>query len=199
MRRSYTIAFLILVTALGGCDPYRFRNETKYPVECRIFSDHNSVSSNLYGFTMHPEATVQVTSVAWTQFEFRAYMTLSGGEGFSLMLRPVLEEGVIDPGLVLTFSTANGLSLDSAGHELLKNSAFHFPEDKQTFVTIYNEESYIEVTIGCDTILKRFTKRKSSDDIGIHTLGGTELSVISPEWQKIKFRKEFELLEEQVR
>ena len=199
MRRFYYIALLILSAAVSGCDPYRFRAETRYPVQCRIFSDHRSVDSHLYGFEMHPNAVVQVTSLAWTQYDLAAYLTLSSGDGFQLMLRPVVEESVIDSGLVLTFLSAGGVRLDSAGHLIEENTMFRFPKDSQTYVTIYSEESYLQVTVGCDTVVKRFTRRKSSDDIVLRTLSGSELKVVDPEWKQIKFVKNFEVKAEETR
>jgi hypothetical protein len=199
MRQYYYITLLILSAIYLGCDPYRFRAETQNPVQCRIFSSHNSVDGHLYGFDMHPDAVLQVTSLAWTQYDFAGYFTLSGGNGFQLMLRPVLEESIIDSGFVLTFLSHGGVSLDSAGHRLQENTAFRFPRDSQTYVTIYNEESYLQVTVGCDTVLKRFTRRKSSDDIALKTLSGSELKVIDPEWKQIKFLKNFEVKSEETR
>ncbi len=199
MRIYSFIALLTLSAAFFGCDPYRFRSETRYPVQCRIFSDHNSVDWHLYGFEMHPDAVLQVTSLAWTQFDFAAYVTLSGGDGFQIMLRPVLEESVVDSGFVLTFLSNGGVSLDSAGHRLEENPSFRFPRDSQTYVTIYNEESYLQVTVGCDTVVKRFTKRRSSDDIGLKTFSGSELKVVDPEWKQIRFLKNYEVQAEETK
>lgn len=186
------------MAVLYGCNPYRFTVETQHPVDCRIFTDHNSVNSHLYGFDMHSNAVVQVTSLAWTQYDLGVYLTLSGGEGFQLMLRPVLEESVIDSGLVLTFLSNGGMRLDSAGHTLEENRTFRFPKDSQVYVTIYNEESYLQMTVGCDTVLKRFTKRKSSDDIALKTLPGSELKVLEPKWKRIKFTKDHEMKVEEA-
>jgi hypothetical protein len=148
---------------------------------------------------MHPGAVVQVTSLAWTQYDLAAYFTLSGGDGFQLMLRPVVEESVIDSGLVLTFLSAGGVRLDSAGHLLEENTAFRFPKDSLTYVTIYNEESYLQVTVGCDTVVKRFTRRKSSDDIVLKTFSGSELKVVDPQWKQIRFVKNIEVKAEETR
>ena len=199
MRRYFFIATLFIIVASCGCNPYRFTVETQHPVDCRIFSDHNTVNSHLYGFEMHPDAIVQVTSLAWTQYELGVYLTLTGGEGFQLMLRPVLEESVIDSGLVLTFLSSGGIRLDSAGYTLDENRAFRFPKDSQVYVTIYNEESFLQMTVGCDTVLKRFTKRKSSDDIALKTLPGSELKILGPQWKRIKFTKDHEMKVEETR
>ncbi len=199
VRQTITFITLLFFVALCSCNPYRFTVETQHPVDCRIFSDHNTVNSNLYGFQMHPEAVVEVTSLAWTQYELGVYLTLSGGQGFQLMLRPVLEESVIDSGLVLTFLNSGGVRLDSAGHTLEENRAFRFPKDSQVYVTIYNEEAYLQMTVGCDTVLKRYTKRKSSDDIALKTLAGSELKVLAPQWKRIKFTKDFEMKVEETR
>jgi hypothetical protein len=184
-RKHIFLAFLGFL--LFGCDPYRFTVETQHPVDCRIFTDHNGVEPSLYGFKMHPEAVVQMTSLSWTQYDLASYITLSGGDGFQLMLRPVVEESVIDSGLVLTFSSSKGFRLDSAGQMIEENSAFHFPKDSQTYITVYNEESYLRVTVSCDTVLKRYTKRKASDDIVLKTLPGSSLTVLDPEWKRIRF------------
>ncbi len=199
MRNHHYISLLFLIACIGGCNPYRFRVETQEPVDCRIFSDHKSVESHLYGFQMHPDATVHVTSLAWTQFDLGMYLKLSGGEGFQLLLRPIAEESVVDSGFVLTFLSRGGVRLDSGGHLLDENPSFRFPKDSQTYVTIYNEESYLRVTVGCDTVLNRYTKRKSSDDIVLKTLPGTELNVLDPHWKRIKFTKNFEVKTEEIR
>jgi len=54
-------------------------------------------------------------------------------------------------------------------------------------MTVYNEESYLRVTVGCDTVLRRYTERRSSDDIVLKTLSGSELKVVDPEWKRIRF------------
>jgi hypothetical protein len=191
---------LVCLTAIFiGCNPYRFSIQTSNPVECRIFSDHNSVKSQLYGFQMNPESVVQITSLGWTQYDFGAYFNFSGGEGFQVMLRPTVEESVIDSGLILTFFSSGGMRLDSAGKLLEENSSFRFPKDSQTFVTVYNEEAYLRVTVGCDTVFKRFTKRKSSDDIVLKTLTGSKLNIMQPQWKQVKFVKNFEVLTEETR
>jgi hypothetical protein len=199
MRRYFFITSFFIVAASCGCNPYRFTVETQHPVDCRIFSDHNTVESNLYGFDMHPDAVIQVTSLAWTQYNLAAYLKLSGGEGFQIMLRPVVEESVIDSGLVLTFLSGGGVRLDSAGQTIDENHAFCFPKDSQVYVTIYNEESYLQMTIGCDTVLKRYTKRKSSDDIVLKTLPGSELKVLEPQWKRIRFLKNDDVKTEDIK
>ena len=189
----FYIALVLFAAVTNGCDPYRFTVETKESVSCRIYSHYKTVDPHLYGFDMHPNAVVHVTSLSWTQFELQTYLTLSGGDGFQLMLRPVAEESVVDSGLVLTFLAAGGTRLDSSGHLIEQNSSFRFPQDTQTYVTVYNEEAYLQVTVGCDTVLRHYSRRKSSDDIVLKTLPGSELKVLDPEWKKIKFVKNFEV------
>ena len=187
VKKVYHIAALFLLALTAGCDPYRFTVETQHPIDCRIYSDHNSVDSHLYGFDMKPDAVIGMKSTGWTQYHLKAYLTLHGEEGFAMMLRPVVEESVIDSGFTLTFSSIGGLRIDSAGKTVGENSAFRFPKDSQVYVTVYNEESFLQVTIGCDTVLKRYTKRRSSDVMVLKTLSGSELHVLDPEWTKIKF------------
>ena len=190
---------VMFACSLCGCNPYRFTVETQHPVDCRVFTDHNDVQSHLYGFDMQPNAVVGISSRSWTQYDLSTYLTLTGGEGFQFMLRPVVEESVIDSGLVLSFSTTKGIRLDSAGHTIEESPMYHFPKDSQMYVTVYNEESYLRVTVNCDTILNRFTKRISSDHIIVKTLPGSKLHVTNPEWKKIKFINNGEVVVHQVR
>ena len=189
VKKVFHITALFLFAIVGGCDPYRFTVETQHPIDCRIYSDHNSVNGHLYGFDMKPDAVVGAKSTGWTQYHLKTYMTLHGGEGFEMMLRPIVEENIIDSGFTLTFSSTNGLRIDSAGKTLDENSSFRFPKDTQVYITVYNEESFLRVTVGCDTVLRRYTKRRSSDAIVLKTLSGSELHVLDPEWIKIKFTK----------
>ena len=189
---------LLIITPLTGCDPYRFTVGERRPIDCRIYSSHNSVDSHLNSFDMHPESSVGMTSLGRTQYEFSSYLNASGGNGFEILLRPILEERVMDSGFVLRFST-NGFELDSGGVVIDANKSFRIPNDSATYITVYNEESYLRVTVGCDTLVKRYTKRKSSDDIVFKTMPGTELRVLSPDWAPMKFMNEYKVTAGAVR
>jgi hypothetical protein len=194
----FSIGLFFCAAIFFGCDPYRFSVTSDYPVNCRILSDHNSVKSRIYGFDMEPNAELQVTSLGRTQYTFTGYFTLHGGEGFEIMLRPVIEESVIDPGIRLMFSS-HGLRIDSAGQVITENTSYSFPQDSQTYVTVFNEESYLQVTVGCDTVLRRYSKRTASDDIALKTLPASELKVVDPEWKRIKFMRGDEEVVHQVK
>ncbi|MEI8134923.1 MAG: hypothetical protein WCH46_07570 [bacterium] len=183
---------------LCGCDPHRFTVQTEHSLDCRIYSDFHGVTHDLYGFTMQGDAVVGVASPSWTQYEIETFIKMKG-DGFQLLLRPVAEESVRDSGLILTISSSVGLRLDSGGVLLESNPRYRPPIDSQFFVTIFNEESYLQVTIGCDTVLRRYTKQKESDDLVIHTLPNSELTVIAPQWKRLRFQKDGMNLVHQVK
>jgi hypothetical protein len=91
------------------------------------------------------------------------------------------------------------LRIDSAGQVITENTSYSFPQDSQTYVTVFNEESYMQVTVGCDTILRRYSKRTASDDIALKTLLASELKVVDPEWKRIKFMRGDEEVVHQVK
>jgi hypothetical protein len=91
------------------------------------------------------------------------------------------------------------MRLDSAGQKLDENRSFRFPKDSATYVNIYNEEAFLQVTVGCDTVVKRFSNRKSSDDIVLKTFPESELKVNATDWKPIKFDQEYNVVSEKRR
>lgn len=187
MRTRFAV-FVAALSCVAGCsDPYRFSVRTPDAVDCRIFTGLHSAEKNGVGFTMQQDAVVGMTSLEYTQYEWSGYLRAHGGEGFRLLLRPTVEETVIDSGLTLTFAAGGGARLDSAGRLVESNPNFRFPQDTATLVTIYTDEDFIQVTVGCDTVLRRRTMRMTSDDIVLQTLHGTDLKVYAPLWKRLKF------------
>ena len=186
---KYIGFFLIsLLIASAGCDPYRFAIKSYNPIDARIFSDHHLVRSIPGGFTMEGGSVVGIQELNSTEYYFETYLTHVGSGGFQLFLRPVVEERVVDSGYILTFSST-GMRLDSAGKLLQEKSTFRFPDSERVFVTIYNEEKFLQVTVGCDTVIKLLGSKIASDDIVFKTLPDSKLTIQKAEWYAIKFHE----------
>ncbi|MBS1904663.1 MAG: hypothetical protein JSS75_13230 [Bacteroidetes bacterium] len=182
--RMLIVCAALAVSVLGCSDPYRFTIASSDPVDCRVFTALHSVERVPYGFQMKPNSVVGMTSLEYTQFIWRGIVRTHGGEGFALLLRPTIEETVRDSGLILHFYTSGGMALDSANTRLERNPAFRFPQDSNALVTIYNDEDFLQVTVGCDTVLRRHSMRMESDDLGIRSGEGTEVTVLGPVWKQ---------------
>jgi hypothetical protein len=180
--------YLVILTILGamlGCDPTRFTVLSDRDLECRIYSDHRLVKKAAAGFELLPGACVAVTYLWATQYRASFRLTLQEGEGFVVMMRPVVEETIIDSGIVLTM-TSRGYSLRS-GDTLLASGALPVLQKGKTEIfRTYNEEGYLEVTYGCDTLYKGITRVKESDDIIFATLPLSTVSVVGPLWQDLE-------------
>jgi hypothetical protein len=186
-RLQLVLAVTALILLVGCSDPYRFSVRTPDAMDCRIFTGLHSAEGSAFGFTMQPDAVVGMTSLEYTQYEWRGFVNSHGGKGFRLLLRPKVEETVIDSGLVLLFSSGGGERLDSAGSLLESDPAFRFPQDSSVLVTVFTDEDYLQVTVGCDTVLRRKTMRMTSDDLVVQTLHGTTLAVYAPLWKRLVF------------
>jgi hypothetical protein len=188
MNKLLLSLFCFSLVALG-CDPERFTIKSYESIDCRIYSDHHLVHSFADGFVVDGGGVVGMQSLYRTQYYFETYLTHSGDSGFKILLRPKVQEKVIDSGLVLSFLSPTGLRLDSAGKTIQQNTSFHFPDSTPVFVTIYNEEKFLQVTVGCDTVVKYYGATLASDDLVVQPLGDSRVRVQKAEWYKIKFHE----------
>jgi hypothetical protein len=182
-----SMRYIVLFTILGamlGCDPTRFTVLSDRDLDCRIYSDHRLVKKAAAGFDLLPGGCVAVTYLWATQYRASFRMTLQNGDGFVVMMRPVVEETIIDSGIVLTMSS-RGYSLRS-GDTLLASGTLLVQKGKTEIFRTYNEEGYLEVTYGCDTLYKGLTRVKESDDIIFATLPQSTVSVFGPLWQDLE-------------
>jgi len=183
------ISLLSLSLIAVGCDPERFTIKSYDPIDCRIYSDHHLVQPLSDGFIADGGGVVGMQSLYRTQYYFETYLTHVGEGGFRMLLRPIVQERVIDSGYILTFSSDRGMTLDSAGKTIDKRPSFHFPDSTPVFVTVYNEEDFLQVTVGCDTVVKYSGFKMASDDIVFQSLGDSRLRLQKAEWFKIKFHE----------
>jgi hypothetical protein len=49
-----------------------------------------------------------------------------------------------------------------------------------------SQDHRLEVTLNCDTIVKRMTGLTESDDLVIAPIGNSSVRVISPDWKEIE-------------
>jgi hypothetical protein len=101
------------------------------------------------------------------------------------MLRPVVHQTLVDSGLVLNIAQ-DAITLDSNGRRIAKLRAYGLPLGTPTTFAIHTENNYLQVVLGCDTLLRRFTDLKESDDLVIATMGPSEVVFSHPDWRSIK-------------
>jgi hypothetical protein len=142
------------------------------------------------GFTMSPGACVS-TSYLWaTQYLTTFRITLEEGEGLKIMLRPIVEEQILDSGIVLTLSR-HGYHLMNKDTLLAAGTLPALTQGKSVVFRSYSEEGYMELTLGCDTLYRGITKRIEGDDIIFSPLLQSTVTVFGPQWRDL----ELDLLE----
>ncbi len=181
--------WLVLLCLLSGCDPYHFTMKSSSSLDGTILSQLGTVNTHYYTVELLPNAAVELTNTERTQFQLATYIRLSHGEGFQVLLRPTVEDKLLDSGLVLTFFTKGGMRLDSAGITLIENKNFHFPVDSDALLRVYNEQAYVEAIVGCDTLVKHFSTTIATDDLVFTSLDNSTVTITIPEWNKVRFPK----------
>lgn len=184
MHKSKYISFILLLVlgALSSCDPTRFSVLSDRDIDCRIYSDHRLVDKMPAGFTMSPGACVSTTYRTATQYMAKFRLTVQEGDGVRILLRPVVEERILDSGVVLTLSR-NGYRLVNGDTLLASGKSPVLARGKTEIFRAYSDEGYLELTLGCDTLFKGMTKRIEGDDIIFSTLPNSTITVYAPTWR----------------
>ncbi len=187
MKKSRTwLMFVVLCSCwVMGCDPSRFYLESTHPITCRIFAPIATVTHSIHDFTVNEGGAVDMSVAELTQYRMTMNVSLLQGDGYRLMLRPVAEESVVDSGLVLVLSKTHS-RLDSSGHTIVDLPNVHLRQSASDLITILSEDHRLEVTLNCDTIVKRMTPIKESDDLVVAPLGNSSVRVIVPDWKEIE-------------
>lgn len=180
------IAALLFVAGLTSCDPTRFSVLSDRDVDCRIYSDHRLVKKHSSGFTMYPGACVGATYLWATQYLASFRLTVEDGDGVEVMLRPIVEEQVLDSGIVLSLSKG-GYQLRSKDTILASGTHPILAKGVTQIFRAYSEEGYLELTLGCDTLFKGITKRIEGDDIIFSPIGQSTVTVFAPLWRDIEY------------
>jgi hypothetical protein len=177
--------------AASGCDPYRFTMSGNQFLECRILSDFHLVSHTKYSVDLSPGGTVVLTAQGVTQFRTMMWVKLDSGTGMKMLVRPHVEESVLDSGYVITM-TPNGTSIDSAGIHLARYPEARLKPGVVEMLSVYNEERFTEVILGCDTIVRNFSTGNAPDDIVFKSMAGSTGHVYAPDWRELDFRSKSE-------
>jgi hypothetical protein len=111
---------------------------------------------------------------------------LISGEGIRLMLRPIYGRTVVDSGLVITL-TRSGVTIDSAHRSVRPYQPSVIRDTSMQSLGIFCENNYLEVTLGCDTLIRHWTPEKESDDIVFSTIGNSEAILVAPDWRRIEY------------
>ena len=191
-KQKKYLSLLILIACVAGCDPTRFSVLSDRDVDCRIYSDHRLVEKMPSGFTMSPGGCVATTYLWATQYRAFFRITLDEGEGILVMLRPIVEESILDSGMVLTL-TRNGYRLVNKDTILASGALPALVQGKTEIFSTYSEEGYMELTLGCDTLYRGITKRIEGDDIIFATLPKSTVTIFAPDWRDL----ELELLRQE--
>jgi hypothetical protein len=176
---------IFLLVAVQGCDPTRFMMEGKNPIQCRNYSLLHQVEKTGPNILVHDSGEVCLTVMDLTQFRFSTFVRLLKGDGFVLMMRPRAEEVVLDSGLSLFLSRSHS-KLDSSGTMVQDLRQYQVAQDSLTLLTVRSENNLLQVTLGCDTVLKRMTGLKESDDLVFGALQGSEVRLVNPSFQELK-------------
>ena len=169
----------------ASCDPSRFLLESKHnAVLCRIYSPISTVEHNTTQFVVSDGGSVDMCVPQLTQYHIAMNVSLLEGEGMVIMMRPIAQETVVDSGLALHLGKTHSY-LDSAGRMIKDMPEVRLREKKNEIITLLSENNELEVTIGCDTILKRHTALKESDDVVIAAYPSSKVRIVSPSWKEI--------------
>ncbi|MEO6941056.1 MAG: hypothetical protein ABI444_13115 [Candidatus Kapaibacterium sp.] len=186
--RFVALSVLIASSLAGiGCHPDRFIIGKDDPIQCRTFAPVRYTEHGNNAILLHDSSNVAMSFLGMTEFNLEMNVRLLKGEGFRFLMRPVVEEEVRDSGLVLVL-TRSGSHVDSAGKQIIDLSHVHLKRDTAALLTFYSENNYLRVTLGCDTIVTRFTPMNESDDVVFEPLPKSEISVFAVDWQRFDNR-----------
>jgi hypothetical protein len=182
--------FLVTILALAGCHPYEFTMGGPHVVSCEILTSLPGVDHDLDGATLRDTAAIDLSYFGATQYHLKMDCVLTHGEGFRILLRPVVEyRDVKDSGIIVT-ATEAGVSLDSGHHTFLVRPDVTVAPNQIVHVALMSENNYMQVVFDCDTIYRGWTKRNESDDVVVQALQGSEVQIIQPDWDDLPGREQ---------
>lgn len=182
MRKLYIISLALL---LVGCDPYRFKMLGHTNLKGRIHSSLESVNVEEKYFDIFENGCVALELPTATQYSISFYAQIKSGEGFRVLARSRVEETLIDSGVVISISHSYAAA-DKDGKNLSVLKSPGFSNDNVVFVNLYNDEKYLQVVIGCDTLLKYYAEGPAPDDIVITSIGKSTTRMFTPIWKDLE-------------
>jgi hypothetical protein len=189
MATMKVLFIILLLLVLGGCDPYRFNMLGYNKLKGRIHAPLESVDVSERYFDLKENGCVALELPTATQYSIAFYAKRIEGEGFRILARSRVEETVIDSGVIVTISKNYARAdKDNINLSTLKSPGFN--DDNVVYVNLYNDEKYLQVVIGCDTLLKYFPKENPApDDIVISSIGQSTIRIYTPEWKDLEVRE----------
>ncbi|HWF44713.1 MAG TPA: hypothetical protein VG537_08725 [Candidatus Kapabacteria bacterium] len=182
MKKDIIILSTIAVALLAGCNPYQFNMGDPHEVRCQVLTSLSSVDQGYNRAMLHNTGAIDMNYFGATQYLVTMEMKLIRGDGFRIMLRPVVEQrDVRDSGIVLTV-THSGVWLDSASHIFLTRRDVKLEPNTQMPVSLLSDDNYVQIVLGCDTVYKGWSKKMESDDIVIQALPNSDVQILSPDW-----------------
>lgn len=179
------LLFISVMLLLNGCDPYRFSILGYNKLKGRIHSPLETVEVSERYFDVKENGCVALELPTATQYSIAFYAKLIEGEGFRILARSRVEETVIDSGVVVSISKKYA-SVDKDGKNLSTLQSPGFNNDNVVFVNLYNDEQYLHVVIGCDTLLKYRPAGPAPDDLVITTIGKGTSRIFNPTWMDLE-------------
>lgn len=186
MRKLYIISLALL---LVGCDPYRFKMLGHTNLKGRIHSSLESVNVEEKYFDIFENGCVALELPTATQYSISFYAQIKSGEGFRVLARSRVEETLIDSGVVISISH-NYATADKDEKNLSVLKSPGFSNDNIVFVNLYNDEKYLQVIVGCDTLLKYHPKGPAPDDLVITSIDSSTTRIYTPVWRDLEIEME---------
>jgi hypothetical protein len=190
MKHASLILFLLL---LSSCDASKFVTGVDRPIEGKILSSLDQVERVRQTIVLKDSGAIQLRVVGLTQFDFSIWTKLRAGEGYRILLRPVIQEAIVDSGLILSVGRS-GVELRE-GSRIYPSKSISLLPDSLLQVRYYSENEYLYVSVGCDTVVQGKYPVKESDDIAIMSIPGSTVELSVPNWEptyvlKIKERSD---------
>src|ERR1035441_4364201 len=87
---------------MAGCNPYEFHMGGPHVVDCVVITGLHGVDQGGYAATLRDTAAVDLNYFGATQYNISMGIMLKRGEGFRIMMRPVVEQhNVRDSGIIV--------------------------------------------------------------------------------------------------
>jgi hypothetical protein len=189
VKRLLNLIGVIAILALAGCHLYEFSMGGPHIVSCEILTSLPGVDHSAEETTLRDTAAIDLSYFGATQYHLKMGVMLAHGEGFRILLRPVVEyRDVKDSGIIVT-ATPSGITLDSGHHTFLTRPDVTVVPNQIVHVALMSENNYMQVVFDCDTIYRGWTKRNESDDVVVQALQGSEVHVIQPDWDDLPGRE----------
>ncbi len=181
-KALHLVYALLLIVLSYGCNPYQFVMGGPHLVSCYILTSLPGVDHDANVATLRDTAALDLNYYGATQYLITMGARLDRGDGFRILLRPVVEHRDIpDSGIVLT-ATTSGVTLDSAGQTILSRPDITISRGQVIHIALLSENNYYQVVFDCDTVIRGWTKLKESDDVVVQALQSSQVDIVHPDW-----------------